>query len=218
MKVVIFGASGGVGAHLVTEALAAGHAVTAVSRRPLAAPPEVRVVVGDVGQPGVIADVIAGQDAVLSSLGIKRHNPANPWSPLASPPNFSSSTARAIVEGMGVHGVRRVNAVSAAGVGDSRPGLNWMMRAVLALTNVGAAYRDLEALEQVYADSGLDWCCVRPTVLTDRPASGRVEVAARFSLTASISRADVARWMVARLADVGGPRTPVITGAGPGPR
>lgn len=209
----MFGASGGVGTHLVARAAAAGHAVTAVARQPLALPAGVRGVVGDVSRPDVIADAIAGQDAVLSALGIRRRTPANPWSPLASPPDFTSATARSIVAAMQRHGVRRVVAVSAAGVGDSRPGLNGMMRAMIALTRVGANYRDLEEMERVYATSGLDWTCVRPTGLTDRPGTGRVALSDRFALGAWIPKADVAGWMVDHLADPACPRTPILTEA-----
>lgn len=213
MNVLVLGASGGVGRHVVRLAAEQGHALTVVSRTALEVPAGVRLVVDDVARPGCLDAVMPGQQAVLSSLGIKRKNPANPWSALASPPDFSSRTARLIVDAMRAHGVRRVIAVSAAGVGDSAPGLNLVMRVMLATSRVGDGYRDLEALERVYAGSGLDWCCPRPTRLTNGPQTGRVRVIDDFPMTAAISRADVAWWMVEHLAGPLEPRTPTITGA-----
>ena len=212
MKVLVLGASGGLGAQIVKLAAAAGHEVTALSRSAMDVPVGARLVRGDVLVDGVVDGAVEGQDAVLSALGIRRRNQANPFSPLASPPDLTSRTAALVVEAMKRHGVRRVIAVSAAGVGDSRPGLNLMMRFFVAATKVGASYRDLEVMEPVYAASGLDWCCVRPTGLEDGPVTGRVERIRSFPLGAWISRADVAAWMVDHLAaDLSADRTPIIT-------
>lgn len=212
MKVLVLGASGGVGGHLVRLASAAGHEVTAMARSRIDAPPGARVVVDDVARDGAIAAAVVGQDAVLSALGIRRTKASNPFSPLASPPDFTTRTARMIVAAMKTHGVRRVIAVSASGVGDSRPGLNLFMRLMIRYTNVGANYRDLEEMEKVYAASDLDWCCVRPTGLKDGPVTKKVGRIGSFPFNAWISRADVADWMVGRLvADVSSDRTPIIS-------
>jgi putative NADH-flavin reductase len=214
-NVLVLGASGGVGQHLVRLAAARGHAVTAVSRTPIATPPGVAVVLGDVKADDVIDRAMPNQHAVLSALGVRRVRPANPWSALASPPDFAAATARRIVAAMTRHGVRRVIAVSAAGVGDSAPGLNLLMRFFVAWSNVGVGYRDLAVMEQVYAASALDWCCVRPTALKDGPVTKRVRQSATFPMTAWISRADVADWMVDHLdADLSRERTPMITETG----
>ncbi len=212
MKVLVLGASGGVGAHLVRLATAAGHEVTAMSRTRVDVPGAARLVVDDVQREGAIDAAVVGQEAVLSALGIRRAKASNPWSDLVSATYFTSRTAALLVDAMKRHGVRRVIAVSAAGVGDSREGLNWMMRFFIRWSNVGANYRDLEGMEQVYAASGLDWCCVRPTGLKDGPVSKRVRQLDSFPLNEWISRADVADWMVEHLAaDVSNDRTPILT-------
>lgn len=212
MKVLVFGASGGVGQHLVRLAVERGHSVTAVARSAMAVPSGVRLVSGEVSDARFVSSVVRGHDTVLSALGIRRSSQSNPWAPLASPADLTSSTARHIVAAMTEHQVKRVIAVSAAGVGNSRPGLNWLMRFFVAYTNVGANYRDLEVMEQVYAASGLDWCCVRPTGLKEGSVTGRVGCIDSFPFNAWISRADVAAWMVGQLATVTGTlRTPIIT-------
>ena len=212
MRVLVLGASGGVGAHLVRLAAAAGHEVTAMSRTRVEVPGAARLVVDDVQRDGAIEAAVVGQEAVLSALGIRRAKASNPWSDLVSPPDFTSRTATLLVDAMKRHGVRRVIAVSAAGVGDSRKGLNWMMRFFIRWSNVGANYRDLEGMERVYAASGLDWCCVRPTGLNDGPVSKRVRQIDSVPFNEWISRADVADWMVDHLAaDVSSNRTPILT-------
>lgn len=214
MKILVLGASGGVGQHIVQQAAAAGHSLTVVARKPMDLPAGARLIVGEVLQPGVLDSAVQGQDAVLSALGIRRVKPDNPWSPLASPADLTSRSAELLVAAMRRHGVQRVIAVSAAGIGDSRAGLNPMMRFFIRFSNVGKNYADLERMELVYAASGLDWCCVRPTGLKDATKAFKIKQIADFPLTAFSARSEVARWMVEEVVRPAiTHRTPIITEA-----
>lgn len=212
MKVLVLGASGGVGQHLVRLACDQGHVVTALARRADGIDSRARILIDDVLRPSCFDEHVCGHEIVLSALGIKRSNPANPWSALASPPEFSSRTAAMLVNAMRQHGLARVIAVSAAGVADSAARMNLLMTFFVAQSNVGASYRDLAAMERVFANSGLDWCCPRPTRLTTGPLTRRVKIAESFPMTAGISRADVAWWMVQHATKPIRNRTPMITG------
>jgi putative NADH-flavin reductase len=201
MKVLVLGATGGVGRHVVPLAQAAGHEVTVLTRSSsYTAPAGVRVVHGEVLAGDGLAAAMAGQQAVLSSIGMQRKHPANPWSASLSPTDLTSTTARRIAAAMKAAGVPRIVAVSAGGVGDSAPRLNAVMKFFLATTMIGTAYRDLAVMESVYADSGLDWVAPRPTRLTNAARAPRVAVVESFGAFDDISRADVAGWMVAALA------------------
>lgn len=207
----MLGASGGVGKHVVRLACDRGHSVTAIVRRADGIDARASIATDDVQRPGCFEEHIDGHELVLSALGIKRSNPSNPWSALASAPDFSSRTAVELVNAMRSRGVSRVIAVSAAGVSDSAAGMNTLMKFFVATSNVGVAYRDLAAMERVYADSGLDWCCPRPTRLTNGPLTQRVKLVAGFSMTAAISRADVAWWMLENAAKPFRECTPMIS-------
>lgn len=212
MRILVLGASGGVGRHVIRLALEQRQDVTVVIRRADDMDARARVLIDDVWRPGCLDAHVGGHDLVLSSLGIKRRTPANPWSALASPPDFSSRTAAALVGAMQRHGVPRVIAVSAAGVGDSAATMNAVMKFFIAASNVGVAYRDLAIMERIYAESGLDWCCPRPTRLTDGPLTRRVRIVEEFGVTAAISRADVAWGMLDQAARPTDARTPMISG------
>src|SRR5882672_9224421 len=196
MKVLVIGASGGVGKHLVRLTCDQGHIVTALVRRADGVDSRARILIDDVLRTGCLDEHVRDHEVVLSALGIKRSNPANPWSVLASPPDFSSRTAAMLVNAMRQHGLARVIAVSAAGVADSAERMNLLMKVFVAKSNVGIAYRDLAAMERGFAESALDWCCPRPTRLTRGPLTRRVKVVESFPMTARISRADVAWWML----------------------
>jgi putative NADH-flavin reductase len=209
-RIVVLGASGGCGQHVVRHAILRGHAVTALVRPAAryAAPAGATVIRDDVLRDGAIADAIRGHDLVISCLGIRRRRPRNPWSGLVSPADLTARTARAIVDGAGAANVARVLAISAAGVGDSAPRMNWVMRFLVKHSKIGVAYRDLGVAEGVLAGSSLDWTAVRPVTLTSGRARTTREVE-RFGLVATISRESVARWLLDHL-ESGGPRTPMI--------
>lgn len=221
MRLLLIGATGGVGRHLASQALARGHSGTVLLRPSSSAPePEGwRVVRGPLDDPAVLDAAMQGADAVLSCIGMQRRNPANPWSRSLSPPDLTSSTASHIVAAMQRQGARRIIAVSAAGVGDSRGDLNALMRFFLATTMIGTAYRDLAQMEEVYAASGLDWLAPRPTRLREGTPSPIVRVVEAFGMGDAIARADVARWMLDALEVPQWPspawqgRTPQISGA-----
>ena len=74
MKLLVFGATGGTGSRIVEQALRQGHVVTAFARDPTKIRlenPNLRVVRGDILKPETVDAAVAGQDAVLSALGIR---------------------------------------------------------------------------------------------------------------------------------------------------
>lgn len=75
MKIIVFGATGGTGRHLIAQALAAGHHVTAFARdsAAIAPRPGLTVVAGRTGDSDAVGNAIAGHDAVLCALG------GRPW-------------------------------------------------------------------------------------------------------------------------------------------
>src|SRR5215213_3310193 len=101
MKIVVFGASRGVGWNVVEQALEAGHSVTAFVRSPSGFTmkyPNLTVYQGDAMNAAAVEKAIAGQDAVISALG-----PTRP--PV---PEMMETAAKNIVTGMKKHGVRRL--------------------------------------------------------------------------------------------------------------
>ncbi len=73
MKLVILGANGRTGVHVVRQALSSGATVTAVVRsadkQPTIQHDRLRVVIGDPCDPVFLSEVFRGQDAAVSTLG-----------------------------------------------------------------------------------------------------------------------------------------------------
>ena len=198
MKLLVLGASGGCGRWLCRLATERAHEVRAVVRPTTMfdPPEEIEVIRGNVLDAGVLEQALEGRDAVLSALGIKRTSPWNPWSALASPPDLTTRVAAHLAEAMPAHGVDRVVAISAGGVGDSFRKTHPIIRWMIGHSNMAASYRDLEGMEATLARSGLDWLAVRPTTLTGGPPSRPVRVVERYGLFNRITRGSVAAWML----------------------
>lgn len=210
MKLLILGASGGVGRQLVAQAVGAGHQVTALVRdsSDWRAPSGITTERGEVLQAGVLDRLVPGHDAVLSALGQRRVN-LIPWSRLLSPPDLMQQVVRLLIPAMESAEVRRLLVVSAAGVGDSAPAMNPAITALVRSSKIGTAYADLHAMEQRLHATTLDWTALRPVTLSNGRRTGRARIVERFGMTSVISRADVADWMLAHLGGCDA-RTPMI--------
>jgi uncharacterized protein YbjT (DUF2867 family) len=209
VRLVVFGASGGVGRWVVERAVAAGQDVRAVAREGSPTPPGAERWVLDVLRDD-LRPALAGASVVISCLGMRRQVVLNPWSALTCPEDFTSLTAARVVEAAAAEGVGRALAVSAAGVGDSGPAMNPLMRALVASSSIGVAYRDLARMEEVYLRSGLEVACLRPVTLVNGPPTDRVRVVERFAVWSVIRRSDVAGALLTRQRGPLGARTPQI--------
>ena len=201
MKLLVLGASGGVGRWLTRFAVDGGHEVTAVVRSTTTfdAPATVRVIRGDVLDPAILAAAVEGQDAVASCLGLRRAS-KSPWAALRSPPDLTSRVTAALVPIMHRSGPRRLVAISAGGVAESIAQLSAPVRWMVSSGNVAVAYRDLAEMERLLSASRLDWLAVRPVTLMDGKPTGRAGPVTRYGLFSIIRRADVAAWMLGALA------------------
>jgi putative NADH-flavin reductase len=191
MKLLILGATGGIGMELVRQALEHNHAVTAFVRSPdklRTYAQLINVVQGDLLNSSELANVMAGLDAVLSGFG--------PRVPIAKTDahllrDFGSSLTTA----MKLSGVPRSIVVSTAFLFRDAlfPPAHLVGR--LFFPTVTA---DAEEMEAVLRRSGLDITIVRPPQLTDHPHTGRFRVREEHlpGFGFRIPRADVADFML----------------------
>jgi putative NADH-flavin reductase len=191
MKLAVFGATGGIGSQVVSQALAAGHEVTAIVRRPSAVDLRhecLEVIRGDALEPATLQEPIHGKDAVISALGV---------SSLAPTTLYSAGSAN-IIRAMQTGGVRRLVCVSAIGL-DPGPPLQRLIAKPILWMIFRNAYRDLIRMEAEVRLSNLDWTILRAAQLTNGPHTRQYQTAVNKHLSkpSSVSRADVADGILA---------------------
>lgn len=199
MRITVFGATGPTGRQLTDQALAEGHEVTAVARRPdrVAARPGLTVLGADATDAAAVDAAVAGRDAVLSALGA---------APGRREVTVYSQGTRNIVAAMRRHGAERLVVVSSSVLDPAwRPSgafffnrvLDPYVNRVIART----AHDDMRRMEALVRDSGLAWTIARPSGLFDHPVVTDYRVAPDSADGVFTARADLAAAMLRTVAE-----------------
>ena len=193
MKILVIGAGGKTGAAVVDQAVAAGHDVTAfVHTAATYSQPNVRVAEGDALNPDQVAAAVAGQHAVIDTLGGKTPYKAT---------TLETDAARILIAAMDQHQVRRFLVVSALGEGESRANTSFVYEHLLMPTFLRGVIKDKAGMEAAVSNSDLDWTIVRAAILTDDEPTGstRTYDADDGNIAHKITRTDLATFLVAEL-------------------
>ena len=200
-KLLVIGASRGIGLETVKAALFAGHSVRALARSAASIPIQntnLEKVSGDALDTDTIRNALKDVEAVIQTLGVDISPGA-----IFQPTTLFSQSTRILVDAMKEAGVKRLIAVTGLGAGDSRGHGGLLYDAVVFPLLLKRVYDDKDVQEWIIRSSGLDWTIVRPGLLTNRPATGQYRVLTapndwRFGV---ISRADVADFLVRQIDD-----------------
>jgi len=195
MNVAVFGATGLTGRHVVRLLVDGGHGVRALARDPAGFETfdeAVTVVRGDARDGSAVAQAIKGTDAVISAFGQRSRRKDD----------LQEAFYRNLISAMEQAGARRLVALSAFGVGDSRAQIPLVFR-LIRNTLLKNVYDDKDRADALLIASGLDYTNVRPARLTDGPAKGGVRASLDGrGLSNSIGRADVAAFLAGQLDDL----------------
>jgi putative NADH-flavin reductase len=197
-NLLVIGANGGIGRQSVEVALEAGHHVTAVLRDPAKlriSHPNLEIVKGDVLHTETFERYLEGKDAVISAIGGKMNKPTTLY----------SEGNRNLLISMKKMGATRAFFISSSAI-EISPLLPFLIRLVakyVVQKLLKHGYADQRVMETIIKESSVDWTIIRPPRLTDKPLTGRYRLAINSFLKncLSISRADVAHFMVTNLAN-----------------
>jgi len=198
MRVLIIGASKGIGLDTTRQALDAGHNVRALARSATAiaiSNPSLEKMRGDALKTEDVETALVGVDVVIQTLGVGLGD-------LFRPVHLFSDASRVLIQAMKIQGVKRLICVTGFGAGDSRASISCLQRLPFQIV-FGRAYDDKSLQEQLIKESELDWTIARPGVLTSGPRTGHYQILSEASQWRNgiISRADVAEFLVRQIGD-----------------
>ena len=193
MKILVIGATGLTGTHLLKHLLEGGHEVTAFVRDPAKIALQharLKIAQGEARDLASLETAIKGQDAVMSALGPRS----------LKQDDLQEIYMHNLVTAMIRTGVKRLINLSAMGAGDSRPGAPLIMRLVILPLFLGKMFADKDKGEVHLFGSSLEYTNVRPGRLTNGPARGGVKASLSYKdLKPLMSREDLAVFMIAQL-------------------
>ncbi len=198
MRVLIIGASKGIGLETTRQALDNGHFVRALARSATAiaiSNSNLEKFRGDALKPEDVKAALVGVDVVIQTLGVGLGD-------LIRPVHLFSAATRVLIAAMKSQGVKRLICVTGFGAGNSRASISCLQRLPFQVI-FGRAYEDKSLQEQMIKESEFDWTIARPGVLTSGPRTGRYKVLSEANQWRHgiISRADVAVFLVRQIED-----------------
>ncbi|KQT66265.1 MULTISPECIES: NAD(P)-dependent oxidoreductase [unclassified Aureimonas] len=149
MNVALIGATGNVGSRILAELLSRGHSVTAIARDPssLDGKPGVTPKSGDVYDQDGLAALVAGHDAVISSV------------------HFLASDPVKLIEAVRASGVKRYLVVGGAGSLEVAPGVKLIDTPQFPAEYKAEATAGAAFLDRLRGETELDWTFLSPSAL-----------------------------------------------------
>jgi len=198
VRILIIGASKGIGLATTRQALAAGYHVRAMSRSASSMnlhDVKLETVQGDALNQQDVEAALAGVDVVIMTLGVGLGE-------LFKPVHLFSEATRVLIAAMKIKGVARLICITGFGAGDSQSNIGLLQKIPFKVV-FGRAYDDKSLQEKLIKQSGLDWTIARPGVLLNGPQTGRYKVLREPSewRNGIISRANVADFLVKQIED-----------------
>lgn len=193
MKIIVFGATGGVGQFVVSQGLEAGFEITAFVRTPtklIISHENLKIVQGNAFNQEEVSAAIKGHNAVVSCLGSSQG--------MKKSTELQEMTKNMVI-GMKDNHVDRIIYTASAGIDKEIPGLSGK----LVMQMLKNALVDHRAAVDYIQSNGLNYTIVRPMGLTNHPFTGKYRESATSvpEKSRSISRADVAHFIIKALKD-----------------
>lgn len=197
MKVIIFGATGGIGKHAVKHALEKGYEVTAFVRNSTKIKEKaenLKVVEGQIDDPVAVKEALKGQDAVIWCVGIPMTGKYERMESLEG--------HRVLLPAMKDTGVKRLIDWGTPSVhsDEDKRSMITVVPGILAGIMFKKAKDEMVAIGDLLKASELDWTLVRFMAPKDTPYTGKVKVGyGDVKMSFAISREDIGAFMVEQL-------------------
>jgi uncharacterized protein YbjT (DUF2867 family) len=166
MKILLLGATGRTGKHIIAEAIKRGHKISAIARDPEKLKDfNIEITQGTPYDYDTVEKAITGCEAVINTLNVSRKSD-NPWAQLAAPKDLISKSASNAIKAMEKNGIKRFVALGAIGAGRSWKTAPGILRFFVSITNLKYAFQDHGKQEEILENSTLDYTICRAPMLS----------------------------------------------------
>lgn len=195
MKLLVIGATRGIGRQLVEQALDDGLSVRALVRDPQRLPihhDRLEGVQGDIRDEAAVRRAVEDQDAVCITIGIN---------PTRKPVRVFSEGTRNVIDAMAGNPSKLLICVTGIGAGDSKQHGGFLYDRIFNPLFLKTIYEDKDRQEALVRGAKLDWVIVRPGFLTNGPLTGTYRTLTELEgiKAGKISRADVAHFILTEI-------------------
>lgn len=195
--IALFGATGKTGQNVVKQALQAGYQVQALTRRRSSLGPDsstLKVIEGDILDPGAVGQVVAGSDLVISVFGHVK----------GSPNTLQTDGTANIVHAMKANAVHRIISLSGGGLPSPKDQPKVADRIIRLLLRTLAPHvlHDAHGHLEVLRSSGREWTVLRVPMLTDTALTDVYRVGwVGVNASSKTGRADLAHFILDQVPD-----------------
>jgi len=166
MKILLLGATGRTGKHIIEEAIKRGHEITAIARNPEKLKDfKTDITQGTPYDYETVEKAITGCEAVITTLNVSRKSD-NPWAPLAAPKDMISRSASNAIKAMEKAGIKRIVALGAIGAGRSWKTAPGILKLIVSTSNLKHAFSDHGKQEEILENSRMDYTICRAPMLS----------------------------------------------------
>jgi putative NADH-flavin reductase len=197
MKILIIGATRGIGAELLPQALEAGHDVTVLARNPgkiNVTHAKLNILKGDILDATSVSAAVQNQDTICVTIGV----------PITfKPVTVFSEGILQVLHAMQRHQGQRLICVTGIGAGDSKGHGGFLYDRIFKPLLLKTIYADKDIQEDAIRKSDIDWVIARPAGLTNGPKTRKYRVLTNLNGVTSgrISRADVADFIIREISE-----------------
>jgi putative NADH-flavin reductase len=167
MKILLLGATGRTGKHIIEEAIKRGHKISAIARNPEKLRDfKIDITQGTPYDFETVEKAIIGCEAVINTLNVSRKSD-NPWASLTAPKDMISKSASNAIKAMEKAGIKRFVALGAIGAGRSRKIAPGILKFIISISNLKFAFLDHGKQEEMLENSTTDYTICRAPMLSD---------------------------------------------------
>lgn len=200
MRILLLGATKGLGKEILKEALSLGFEINCLVRNTKKFPLEqnnIRVFEGDATSSIDLENAVQDSKIIISTLNVMRKN-LFPWSNITNDKNTISKSSKNIIEISKRKKVKHLISVSAWGVNESLDQIPIWFKLLIKNSNLKYPYIDHGKSEKLLVNSNLNWTILRPSALVNFLNNHQVKesISLKNKPSLIISRKSLAKFII----------------------